>query len=71
MWGGYEGVDRPVMLAVSYLGLVSLGLVVLGLMRFVRGQRVQLRGEEREAQELARAEPWCSRTLTSTERSWR
>jgi diguanylate cyclase (GGDEF)-like protein len=43
-------------IAGNYLLWVSLGLVVLGLMRFVRGQRVQLRGEEREAQELARAD---------------
>ena len=40
----------------NYLLWVSLSLVLLGLMRYVRSQRLRLREEEREAQELARAD---------------
>lgn len=43
-------------LAANYLLWLALGLVILGLMRHVRGQRLRLREEEREAQELARAD---------------
>lgn len=42
--------------AASYLLWLSLSVVILLLMRYVRGQRVRLREEEREAQELARAD---------------
>jgi diguanylate cyclase (GGDEF)-like protein len=36
---------------------VALGLVLLGLMTYVRAERVRLRDEEERAQELARADP--------------
>ncbi|MDX6582656.1 MAG: hypothetical protein QOI10_1840 [Solirubrobacterales bacterium] len=43
-------------LIASYLFSVVLGLLVLGLMTYVRAQRVLLRGQEREAHQLARAD---------------
>jgi diguanylate cyclase (GGDEF)-like protein len=55
---GYDGWSDAAAreIATDYLLWAALGFTVLGLMSYVRAQRVQMRDGEREAQELARAD---------------
>ena len=55
-WSGAAAAD----IAAEYLLVVALGTIVLGLMLYVRGQRVRLRSDEEAAQQLARADPLTS-----------
>jgi diguanylate cyclase (GGDEF)-like protein len=54
----YDGwnADLAAELAAAYVFWVALGLLMFALMSYIRGQRVELREGEREAQELARAD---------------
>jgi diguanylate cyclase (GGDEF)-like protein len=58
----YDGWDGATAanLAAHYLVWATLGTIVLGLMMYVRGQRVRLRSDEEAAQQLARADPLTS-----------
>jgi diguanylate cyclase (GGDEF)-like protein len=49
--------DQTTQLLAAYLLWITFGLIILGLLTYVRAQRVHLRAQEREAQELARADP--------------
>ncbi len=48
--------DEVKELVATYLFWVALGLLMLGLMSYIRAQRILLRDQEQEAQELARAD---------------
>jgi diguanylate cyclase (GGDEF)-like protein len=56
---GYDGWSDAAAteIATDYLLWTALGFTVLGLMIYVRGQRVRLQAGEKEAQDLARADP--------------
>jgi diguanylate cyclase (GGDEF)-like protein len=58
----YDGWDSVAAsdLAVNVLFWAALGTIVLALMVYVRAQRVRLRAEEEQAQQLARADPLTS-----------
>jgi diguanylate cyclase (GGDEF)-like protein len=55
-WSGAAAAD----IGARYLLWATLGTIVLGLMMYVRGQRVRLRSDEEAAQQLARADPLTS-----------
>ena len=52
-WSGATAAD----IGAQYLVWAALGVIVLALMLYVRGQRVKLRSDEEAAQQLARADP--------------
>jgi diguanylate cyclase (GGDEF)-like protein len=58
----YDGWSSAVAadIGAQYLVWATLGTIVLGLMLYVRGQRVRLRSDEDAAQQLARADPLTS-----------
>lgn len=55
-WSGAAAAE----LGAQYLLWATLGTIVLGLMLYVRGQRVRMRSDEEAAQQLARADPLTS-----------
>jgi diguanylate cyclase (GGDEF)-like protein len=55
-WSGAVAAE----IGAQYLVWAALGTIVLGLMLYVRGQRVRLRSDEEAAQQLARADPLTS-----------
>jgi diguanylate cyclase (GGDEF)-like protein len=55
-WSGPAAAD----IAAQFLLFAALGTIMLGLMLYVRGQRVRLRSDEAAAQQLARADPLTS-----------
>jgi len=58
-WEGWTASEVSGILS-DFLLWAVLGLVILGLMSYVRAQRLELRDQEREAQELARADALTS-----------
>jgi diguanylate cyclase (GGDEF)-like protein len=59
VYDGWSGAVASHIVA-DYLVWATLGMIVLGLMLYVRGQRVRLRTDEEAAQQLARADPLTS-----------
>ena len=56
VYDGYDGASASA-IATHYLLWAALGMIILALFVYVRGQRVRMRSNEQRAQQLARADP--------------